>query len=247
MMNRINFKHINHKPNIANTIIFLHEGLGCIETWKDYPEQLCEVVGMKGLVYDRPGYGKSHGDLSDRSNEYLIEAAHDLHQFITNLKLDNIILYGHSDGASIALAYGAIYPKTIKAIISEAAHVIVEEMTLKGIQTAIKAFNDGKLDGLQKYHGNKYSSVFSAWAETWLRPDFNLKTLRNLLTKIKAPSLIIQGDKDQYGSKKQVDILENEISKSVSKYILNCGHTPFLDQNKDVLKISSEYLNELFK
>lgn len=244
LMKKINREHINTSAKSKYTIVFLHEGLGCIKTWQGYPKRLCKLIGTKGLIYDRPGYGKSEGDLSNRKKDYLVEAADDLNELILELKLDHIILYGHSDGASIALAYAALYPKKIKVIISEAAHVIVEKITIEGIVKTVTAFQKGKLKGLSNWHGANYTSVFNAWAKTWLSSDFDLEAVRLLLPKINVPTLIIQGNKDQYGSLRQVDIIKKEISGNVTSYITDCGHTPYAEQTSEVLNYISTYLKK---
>jgi pimeloyl-ACP methyl ester carboxylesterase len=154
------------------TIIFLHEGLGCIEMWRDYPKQLCIDLGVRGIVYDRAGYGKSIGSLLNRTNKYLHEAADELAELITELKIQNPILYGHSDGGSIALIYAANHPDKVKAVITEAAHVFNETGTIKGVREARPWMEEGKMEGLRKYHGDRYQEVFYAWNDIWLDDSF---------------------------------------------------------------------------
>lgn len=245
MMDKLNLKYINTESNSKYTIVFLHEGLGCIQTWQNYPQYLCKAIDVKGLVYDRSGYGESPGNLSNRKNDYLIKAAEDLNELILKLNLNNIILYGHSDGASIALAYASLYQKRIKAVISEAPHVIVEKITIDGIKKAIIAFQKGKLKGLSKWHGANYESVFNSWANTWLNPNFDLKELRLLLPQINSPLLVIQGNKDQYGSLLQIDTIRNEVPKNMTTYIANCGHSPYLEQESEILNFVSTYLKKI--
>ena len=241
MMNAINFIEINKVKN-SPTIVFLHEGLGCIKSWKNYPEKLCKSVGLNGIVYDRPGYGQSKGDLSNRTNDYLIEAAHDLDVFLKPLKLEHIILYGHSDGGSIALAYAAIYPEKVICLITEAAHVLNEDITVSGIKKAVLAYENGKLDGLIKWHGYEYRNVFDAWSKTWLKPDFDLKNLKALLPKIVVDQLIIQGSGDQYGTLKQVNSIVEHTKGNTEIFIPDCGHSPYLETPDDVLLKASNFI-----
>jgi pimeloyl-ACP methyl ester carboxylesterase len=218
-------------------IVFLHEGLGCIEMWKNYPQKLCTFLNIKGLIYDRAGYGKSNGDLTKRQANYLHLAADELHQLLTSLQLLNhkIILYGHSDGGSIALIYASKYPQNINSIITEAAHIFVEKETIAGIKPAIKAFKTGKLDGLKKYHGSNYKNVFNAWANIWNHPSFKNWNIEKEITNIICPQLIIQGKNDQYGTLKQVEnIAQHTKGQTITFIPENCGHSPYKEIEKDV-------------
>lgn len=226
---------INANYASKGTIVFLHEGLGCTATWGTYPQELCSAANMQGIIYDRPGYGQSDGDLTNRTNDYLIEAAHFLSTFLETFNIKNPILYGHSDGGSIALAYAGLYPQNITCLISEAAHVLNEKETIEGIEKAVLAFKAGKLEGLQKWHGPNYREVFNAWSVTWLRPTFDLKSLRNLLPNILVSQLIIQGEKDQYGSNKQVETIANETAGKTTIFSPNCGHAPFIEMPEAVM------------
>ena len=157
-----------------NLIIFLHEGLGCIEMWKSFPQKVVDTLNCFGLVYDRAGYGKSGGSLVNRDIDYLHKAAEELQEFINELNLDqyDISLYGHSDGGSIALIYAGNHPKKLKYVITEAAHAFVEQVTLDGVKEAIQPFKAGKLNGLRKFHGDRFEEVFWAWNNIWLDPRF---------------------------------------------------------------------------
>jgi len=233
---------LNHKfvgnQNSNQCIIFLHEGLGCIDMWKSYPNELCLHLNMQGLIYDRAGYGKSKGDLRHRTPNYLHAAADELYELIHTLKIQNkdLILYGHSDGGSIALIFAAKHPHLTHSVITEAAHVFVEEITLDGIKPAKKAFKEGKLDGLRKYHGENYKMVFNAWVDIWNHPSFLNWNIETELTNILCPQLIIQGLNDQYGTLKQVEsINKNTTGKTTILTPDNCGHAPFKEKTKEVM------------
>lgn len=243
MMQKLHFKYINHHLNSPYTIVFIHEGLGCIEAWRTYPQRLCNKLGLQGIVYDRAGYGQSKGNLNDRSDEYLIEAADELETFLNVLKLKNVVLYGHSDGGSIALAFAAKYPNKLKCLISEAAHVLNEPETIIGIKATLKAYKLGKLDGLKKWHGSNYKGVFNAWAHTWLRPSFNLETLKNILPLITVNQLIIQGQNDQYGSADQYLTIADLTNGKSTIFTPNCGHAPFLENESEVLSKVVPFIN----
>ncbi len=246
-MSSIFSKHIAPDKQHEYTIVFLHEGLGCTTMFGTYPDQLCERTGLPGFIYDRAGYGQSEGDLSQRQIDYLELAADDLHQVLKQFDLLNkkIILYGHSDGGSIALIYAAKYPEHIAGIITEAAHVFVEDITLKGIELAVSAFEQGKLNGLRKYHGNQFTTMFWAWANTWLNPEFKTWQIIDLLKKVTQPQLIIQGKQDQYGTLKQVDYIENETTGQSQVMIPDCGHAPFKVLPDAILKTSATFIKQI--
>jgi len=235
--------------NSKTVIVFLHEGLGCVEMWKNYPQKLCNTLNVKGLIYDRAGYGKSEGDLTKRKANYLHLAVDELHQLLEQLNLLNhqIILYGHSDGGSIALLFASKYTHLVKSIITEAAHVFVEEETLQGISPAVQAFKHGKLNGLKKYHGDNFEEVFYAWVNIWNNQSFKNWNIENEITKITCPQLIIQGQNDQYGTLKQVKSIEQNTKGKTTTFIpKNCGHSPFKEQENEVLKTVKYFFSSIF-
>jgi len=232
-------------PKSEETIVFLHEGLGCIEMWKSYPEDLCNVLGMKGIVYDRAGYGKSPGSLIDRKADYLHLAAEELHELIHHFEINQPIIYGHSDGGSIGLIFAGKYPKLPKALITEAAHVFNEAVTIEGVKDARPLIETGKMDALKKYHGNRYKEVFYAWNDIWLDDSFNEWNISEEIKDISCPTLIIQGKDDQYGTLNQVStILESIGSEAKSFTPANCGHAPFKEQKEAVIKTVKKFIHE---
>jgi pimeloyl-ACP methyl ester carboxylesterase len=228
------------------TIVFLHEGLGCIEMWRDYPNELCLRTNSRGIIYDRAGYGKSPGSLIGRKADYLHLAADELQNLAQHFNLENFILYGHSDGGSIALIHAAKYPTNVKALITEAAHAFNEDVTIEGVLAARPLLKEGKMDGLKKYHGQRYGEVFHAWNDIWLDDTFKEWSIEDEIVHILAPNLIIQGEDDQYGTLRQVDrICEITKGKSQNFKPKNCGHAPFKEQREQVLEITSNFINEL--
>ncbi|MEO9530953.1 MAG: alpha/beta hydrolase [Crocinitomicaceae bacterium] len=227
------------------TIIFLHEGLGCIELWKGYPEKVCETLNVKGIVYDRSGYGKSPGNLTQRKADYLHLAADELFDFINYLKLKSVHLYGHSDGGSIALIFASKYTNRVKSIVTEAAHVFNEPETIKGVQEARPLLKEGRMEGLRKYHGDRYQEVFYAWNDIWLDDSFEDWNIEKEIKSINCPALIIQGLEDQYGTLKQVEAISNAIKDNVKTFTPNhCGHAPFKEQTALVLNEITQFYNE---
>lgn len=229
----------------APTIVFLHEGLGSIGQWGDFPAQLCERCALPGLVYDRWGYGRSEGLYDSRYNDYLHhEAQHSLPAVLAACGIEEPLLFGHSDGASIALLFAAAYPQRTRAVISEAAHVFVEEICLEGIRRAGHAFHQGKLrKGLQRYHGNNTDLMFAGWHDTWLRPERRAWDMQAELRNITCPTLVIQGQGDEYGTRAQVDAIANAVSGSVEiQWLPDCGHTPHHELRENVIDSSLDFM-----
>jgi pimeloyl-ACP methyl ester carboxylesterase len=221
-----------------NILVFLHEGLGSIAQWKAFPELVCKATNSYGLVYDRSGYGKSEGSLVNRKTDYLEQGAIELEQLIDILvpSTYNIFLYGHSDGGSIALIYAANHPSKVKGLITEAAHVFVEKTTIEGVRAALPYFEQGKFDGLKKYHGNRFKEVFLAWNNIWLDPAFKTWNISALLPNITCPQLIIQGEDDQYGTLKQVKTISDlTVGTSTVFTPKNCNHAPHKENVKETL------------
>lgn len=229
-------------------LIFLHEGLGSIAQWKDFPERLCERTGCPGLVYDRQGYGGSSPLTESRTIHYLHKyALIELPQLLAAvLPGKPYVLIGHSDGGSIGLIHGAEKPSGLKGIITEAAHVLVEPETLAGIEQAVTAHQQGHLRGLARYHGEKAETVFSAWADTWLSPPFAAWNIEYLLPAIEVPLLVLQGMADQYGTQAQVDSIVSRSSGQATPLMLeDCGHTPHKDMPALVLDLMSCFVNRM--
>lgn len=224
-----------------NTVlVFLHEALGSIGQWKLFPQQVADLLGLNGIVYERQGYGNSSALQGDRSVDYLhIYAWLELPALLDVIlpQEKKVILVGHSDGASIALLFAAKYPERVKAVVSMAAHVIVEDITLNGIAPAVKAYEEGKLVGLQKYHGDKTEKLFYAWADTWNLPAFKNWNICQDIESLTCPLLVLQGATDQYGSELQLDlILKHTPKASATKVLLpKCGHHPHLEATNETL------------
>lgn len=240
---------IDNYPN-RPTIIFLHDSLGCIELWRDFPEKLGDLTQCNVLIYDRQGYGKSCSFTeSKRTNSYMEKEADFLIELMNSWKLDDAILFGHSDGGSIALIAGGKYPDRIKGIITEGAHIFVEDKTIIGIKEAIKLYQETDLGKkLEKYHGNKTDELFWAWASTWTSDEFRSWNIEKFLPAIKSHCLIIQGEEDEYGTLQQVEKIANQTNGQATKLVLpNIKHTPHKEVPDLVLKESKAFINALLK
>ncbi len=239
-------------PNQFNTdqptIIFLHDSLGCIELWRDFPNKVADQTGCNVLSYDRQGYGQSDPfSIQKRGKNYLQNEAEVLVQIIDQLQLTKVILFGHSDGGSISLLAAALSPNIISGVITEGAHVFVEKETIAGIEEAVIAYQETNLrDKLIKYHGDKTDDVFKMWTETWLSKDYQSWNIEEFLPKIKCPSLIIQGEKDEYGSLDQVySIVNNTTGPSEALIIPDIGHTPHKENSEVVLQEATRFIKNL--
>lgn len=227
-------------------LVFLHEGLGCIQMFKGFPELLCSATGCPGLVYDRLGYGESSSLMTQRTIHYLHEyALHELPNILNNLiPSQPYVVIGHSDGGSIGLIHASEQPPLLKALITEAAHVFVEKQTLAGIKDADLAWEQGKLTGLDKYHGAKTTQVFKAWADTWQAPGFADWNIEYLLPSIQVPILAVQGKEDQYGSDQQVECIVSKVKSGKADLIDHCGHTPHLQAQSNVINSICQFLQK---
>lgn len=231
----------------APTLVFLHDSLGCIALWRNFPEQLAKLTGCNYLIYDREGYGRSStSDFLDRKKGYLEIEADKLGRLLEQLDIKKTILFGHSDGASIALLTAAQYPEKISAVISEAAHVFVEQITLDGVEAAHKQFQTTTLSKrLEKYHGDKAEAVFNAWTSIWLNEDFLDWNMEEALSKILCPTLIIQGTADAYGSMRQVEAIADLVKGPVEVFTpKGLGHSPHKEAPSVILETVKDFIQK---
>ncbi len=226
-------------------IVFLHEGLGSIPQWHNFPKQLCDACGLPGIVYDRFGYGKSDEWPEMVSVDFLLdEARFALLHLLDKLVLDKkVFLFGHSDGATISLAAAAFHPMRIKALVSEAPHVLLEKISLQGIEDTVKVFETGQLrNSLFKHHGERTEKLFNIWTQRWLSPEGKNWSMVHLLPQVNCPVLFIQGDGNNFGSMKQWDLIqENCKGDNTGFFIEKTGHHPHLERKKRVVEISTEF------
>lgn len=245
-LDQIAFLRYGDQPE-RPTIIFLHDSLGCMALWREFPKQLGEAANCNVLVYDRQGYGKSCGFTSDkRDNDYVEYEADILGALLKHWKIERAILFGHSDGGSIALITAAKYPEKIVGIITEGAHIFVEELTVNGIKAAMLEYETTDLKTkLSKYHGDKTEAMFRAWTETWTRESFRSWNIEHFLSKIQCPALIIQGEKDEFGTLAQVDGIVSQMTKARRLIVPEIGHTPHKEKPEIVLEETAKFIQDL--
>jgi len=219
------------------TLIFLHDALGCIEQWRDFPAAMAEATGLPALLYDRCGSGGSAPLPGLRTANYLDEEVRCLAELLEVCGVSRPILVGHSDGATIALMYAAKFPQKPLAVISEAAHVFVEEVTLQGIRQAVVRYRETDLRArLKRYHGEKADALFAAWSETWLIPGFHDWSIVEQLSAIHCPVLALQGETDEYGTLAQLTAICEQVSgESHLRLLPDCGHVPHHQARSRVL------------
>jgi pimeloyl-ACP methyl ester carboxylesterase len=226
-------------------LVFLHEGLGSISLWRDFPQALCRRTGREGIVYDRWGHGGSEPLDRPRGVDYLHDEARIfLPAVLDALGIERAVPIGHSDGGTIALLFAAQAPERAAAIVTEAAHVFVEDVTLTGIRAAVEAYATTDLPRrLAKHHGDKTDAVFRAWHETWLSPAFRVWNIEAELPRIGCPALILQGEDDEYGTRAQVDAIVRQVSGPVESALLpGCAHVPHQQARDAVLALVTDFV-----
>lgn len=226
-------------------LVFLHEGLGSIPQWRDFPEALVARTGLPALVYDRRGHGGSNPPDAPRSARYLHrEALEVLPEVLDRCGVEDAILVGHSDGGSIALLYASAHPQRVRGAITEAAHVFVEEETLAGIRAAGEVWRSTQLPAkLARYHGAKTHALFHAWHDTWLAPEFRDWNIEDCLPGIRCPLLVIQGRDDEYATQAQLEAIARQVSGPVETLMVpHCGHIPHHQAREPVLEAMTRFV-----
>jgi len=232
------------------TLVFLHEGFGSIGQWGDFPAALCIATGHPALLYDRHGYGNSDPLNAPLSLRYMHdEALEILPQVLEQCKIDDPILIGHSDGASIALIFAGVHAAMVRGVISEAAHVFIEDITVRGIREAVKAFDNTSLkELLARYHGESTEMMFRSWTELWLSSVSKKWNIEEYLPGITCPVLAIQGEDDEYGTVSQIESIAARVSGPVKSMILpNCAHVPHQQARVKVVTAIKEFITTLTK
>jgi pimeloyl-ACP methyl ester carboxylesterase len=230
------------------TLVFLHEGLGCIEMWRDFPQRLCDATRCAGIVYDRTGYGGSSPWPIDPGLRYMeVEADLVLPRLLGKLGIDDCVLVGHSDGGTIALNYAAADPEPLRAVVTLAAHAVTEPMCVEAIRQAREAFASGDLRRkLQRYHGDNTDGAFHLWSNAWLAPGFQPMDAAGRLPSVAVPVQAIQGEDDEYGSELQLGIIAGKVGGYCeTRLVPDCGHSPHLQQPAYVLSEITRFVAPL--
>ncbi len=228
-------------------IVFLHDALGAVSLWRNLPERLCGELGREGLVFDRLGFGRSDARPAPPDQRYLErEATERLPEVLRQAEVASPVLFGHSDGASIALLFAAAFPEAPAAVVSIAAHVFIEDVTLAGIDRAAEAWSKTDLPvRLERHHGEKTESVFRGWSETWRDPAFRHFSAVETIRSVRCPVLVIQGENDDYGTAAQVESIARAVSGPVRSLILPAlGHFPHREDPARILSETERFLSD---
>lgn len=221
------------------TLVFLHEGLGCVALWKDFPARVAHETGCDTLVYSRFGYGGSDPVPLPRPLTYMHEEGlNRLPEVLDAAGIERAILVGHSDGASIAIIHaGGAHDPRVEALVLMAPHVFNEPLSVASIEKARTAYGHGLRERLERYHGTNVDCAFRGWNDAWLDPGFLDWNIEEYLGGIQIPVLVIQGRDDEYGTMAQVEAIEAQCRGTVERLVLDrCGHSPHRDRTGATLE-----------
>ena len=232
----------------AATIVFLHEGLGSASQWKEFPERLSTLCGCGFLTYSRWGYGGSDARPRPWPADFLeAEATVVLPELLGATGVTRPVLFGHSDGGTIALMYAAAVPDGVRGVLCEAAHVMLEDISIQGITRARDRFLHGDLRSrLRSQHGAHVEDTVLGWTENWLQAERREWDIRESLRQIHCPVLVIQGRDDDFGTLEQVEAIVTGVGGPAEKLILDaCGHIPHRERQREVLDAAASFIRQL--
>jgi pimeloyl-ACP methyl ester carboxylesterase len=229
----------------APAVIMLHEGLGSVSMWKDFPQALASRIGSEVIVYSRAGYGKSSPASLPREVRYMHQEGLDiLPELIRSLEVSEPVLLGHSDGGSIGLICAGGSDVALSGLIVMAPHIFVEPITVESIAQAREAWRSTDLrHRLARYHDD-VDSVFTGWNDIWLHEDFLRWNIEDYLPAIDIPLLAIQGEEDEYGTMAQIDGIANLVADAQLLKLAACRHSPHRDQPEAVLDVVERFMQE---
>lgn len=243
-------RHDPHEvEDAAPLVVFLHEGLGSVAMWKDYPQRLCDAGGFRGLVFSREGYGRS---TPRRRNERWpvdfmhVQARDVLPRVFAKLGIgargQQPWLLGHSDGGSIALIYAATFPERVAGVVALAPHIFVEDVSIESIAAARTTYLAGDLrDRLARYHADA-DSAFFGWNDVWLDPAFRGWSIEAMVAKVRCPLLVVQGANDEYGTLAQVEGIRTRAPHAKIVVLADCGHSPQRDQPEALTRTVTDFI-----
>lgn len=229
-------------------IVLLHDSLGCVALWRDFPQHLAQSTGHAVIAYDRLGFGQSDAFAGPLDPGFIQHEAYGGFAALTEqLGVDRFIVFGHSVGGGMAVSIAAAYPGRCAGLITESAQSFVEQQTREGIRVAQAQFaQPGQMGRLERYHGSKAQWVLDAWVNTWLSPEFAQWCLDDALLAVRSPVLALHGTEDEYGSTAQPErIVTLAGAPATLKLVQRCGHVPHREQEAAVLDAVNAFLPTL--
>jgi pimeloyl-ACP methyl ester carboxylesterase len=227
-------------------LVLLHEGLGSVGLWRTFPAAIAEATRRRVMAYSRAGHGASDPPALPHTTQFMHGEARLLPSILDAAGIDRAILLGHSDGGSIALIAAAEFPSRVDALVLEAPHVFVEDVSIESIQRTTTAYRSGLLRPLLARHHRHVDVAFNGWSDVWLDPAFRQWNLQAYLPRITCPVLAIQGEADEYGTLKQIDAIAHQVAGRVTRLVLPaCGHSPHRDRPQDVLNAVTAFVRTL--
>jgi pimeloyl-ACP methyl ester carboxylesterase len=240
------------------TLVFLHEGLGSVSLWRDFPRAVVDATGCDALLYSRWGHGRSDGVDLPRPLDFMTDEARVLTEVLAQAGVTRALLVGHSDGGSIALLHAAGAfgpppgPERLSGLVLLAPHVFVEDISVASIQRTRDEYradrrDKGLRERLRRHHGDQVDGTLYGWADTWLHPEFRRTfVLTDVLPRIAIPVLLIQGKDDQYGTLAQVDAICAGVRGPAQRLVLpDCGHSPHRDRPQETLLAIAQFVAAL--
>ncbi len=235
-------------PSDAPTIVMLHEGLGCIELWRDFPQRLAAATGFGVIAFSRAGYGQSDPAELPRQTDYMTREAMDvLPDVLDQIGVRHAVLLGHSDGATIAANYaGSVQDHRVRGLVLMAPHFFTETDGLAQIARARDAYEAGDMKArMAKYHSDP-DATFYGWNDIWLHPKFRDWNVAEVIDYIRVPVLAIQGAQDQYGTMAQIDEIADRCYAPVDVEIIeNCQHSPHVEHPDRTLDVIADFARHL--
>lgn len=249
----IEYRWLNRERTDRPLLVFLHEGLGSVAMWKDWPQQLCDAGNYRGLVYSRNGYGRSTPRPHDEKwpVDFMHRQAREvLPAFLEEVGIgpehaDRVWLVGHSDGGSIALLFSAAFPDRLAGAVVLAPHLFVEDLSVDSIAKTRTVFETTDLrDKLGRYHDD-VDSAFWGWNDIWLNPEFRMWSLVGAVASIEKPLLAIQGEDDEYGTMAQMDSIGENVTHARIVKLPDCGHSPHRDAPEPLGRAIVDFIDEM--
>jgi pimeloyl-ACP methyl ester carboxylesterase len=243
---RIEHQWIAPERGTAPLVVFLHEGLGSLSMWKDFPQRLCDAAQLRGLVYSRPGYGRSTPRERDEAwgVDFMHRQAHEvLPALLAALGVqERIWLFGHSDGGSIALLYASKFADRVLGAIVLAPHIVVEDVSVESIAKTRNAYLDTDLRQRLARHHDDPDSAFWGWNNIWLHPPFKQWSIESEIGSITCPLLAVQGIDDEYGTLEQIRGIARRLPKTRLLELPDCGHSPHKDQPERLIAATVAFM-----